>query len=117
MLGTELDGSGVSLCGLSPGAPSSGCFDHMRDPAVELDHPAHPREAGEWASWNAALSSGESVIGADLGILNRDAYVSILVPEGVRYVLYADTNHLTLEDTEPAESHFFTLLAPELHGG
>jgi hypothetical protein len=56
-------------------------------------------------------------MGADLGVLKRDGSVTVLAPDSVRHLLYADTNQPTLENTRPTESQLFNLLASVLGGG
>ena len=121
----------VMPCRLICGAPPSRRFLHqMQDqgirPAVILDDPTLPYEPAECvsrtqslaaceATRGAALSTGEALMRADLGVLKADASVPVLAPadflcdeagcplELHGHLLYADTNHLTLGATQLME--------------
>jgi peptidoglycan/LPS O-acetylase OafA/YrhL len=101
-------------------------------PAVILDDPILPYEPAECVSQTqslaacessrrAALSTGQSLMNADLGVLKADPSVPVLAPDSYLcneagcplelhgHLLYADTNHLTLGATqlmEPQLSQF-----------
>ncbi len=109
-------------------------------PAVILDDPTLPYEPAECvsrtqslaaceATREAALSIGEPLMRADLGVLKTDASVPVLAPANVLcdkagcplelhgHLLYADTNHLTLGATQLMEPQLSNLLTSVLGRG
>ena len=91
-------------------------------PGVILDDPTLPYEPAECvsrtqslaaceSSRGAALSTGQSLMSADIGVLKADPSVPVLAPDSFLcdeagcplelhgHLLYADTNHLTLGAT------------------
>ena len=108
-------------------------------PAVILDDPTLPYEPAECvsetqsiaaceATRGAALSIGEPLMRADLGVLKSHASVPVLAPadflcneagcplELHDHLLYADTNHLTLGATQLMEPQLSKLLTSVLGG-
>jgi peptidoglycan/LPS O-acetylase OafA/YrhL len=102
-------------------------------PGVILDDPTLPYEPAECVSRTqslaacesprgAALSTGQSLMTADNGVLKADPSVSVLVPDDYLcdeagcplelhgHLLYADTNHLTLGATQLMEPQLSQLL-------
>jgi peptidoglycan/LPS O-acetylase OafA/YrhL len=102
-------------------------------PAVILDDPTLPYEPAECVSRTqslaacessrvAALSTGESLMRADIGVLKADASVPTLAPDSVLcdeagcplelhgHLLYADTNHLTRGATKLMQPQLTQLL-------
>jgi hypothetical protein len=102
-------------------------------PGVILDDPTLPYEPGECVSRTqslaacesprgAALSTGQSLVSADNGVLKSDPSVPVLAPDTYLCneagcplelhgrLLYADTNHLTLGATQLMESQVSQLL-------
>ena len=111
--------------------------DHGIRPAVILDDPTLPYEPAECvsrtqslaaceATRQAALSIGEPLMRADLGVLKTDASVPVLAPDDFLcdeagcplelhgHLLYADTNHLTLGATQLMEPQLSQLLTSVL---
>ena len=109
-------------------------------PAVILDDPTLPYEPAECvsrtqslaaceATREAALSIGEPLMRADLGVLKTDASVPVLAPANFLcdkagcplelhgHLLYADTNHLTLGATQLMEPQLSNLLTSVLGRG
>jgi peptidoglycan/LPS O-acetylase OafA/YrhL len=108
-------------------------------PGVILDDPTLPYEPAECvsrtqslaaceASRGAALSTGQSLLTADNGVLKADPSVPVLAPDSFLcdeagcplelhgHLLYADTNHLTLGATQLMEPQLSQLLR-SLTGG
>jgi peptidoglycan/LPS O-acetylase OafA/YrhL len=102
-------------------------------PAVILDNPTLPYEPAECvsrtqslaaceSSRGAALSTGQSLMSADIGVLKADPSVPFLAPDDFlcdeagcplelhSHLLYADTNHLTVGATQLMEPQLSNLL-------
>jgi len=118
-------------------------LDQMQElgirPAVILDDPTLPYEPAECvsrtqslaaceATRKAALSIGEPLMRADLGVLKTHPSVPVLAPANYLcdeagcplelhgHLLYADTNHLTLGATQLMEPQLSKLLTSVLGG-
>jgi hypothetical protein len=102
-------------------------------PGVILDDPTLPYEPAECVSRTqslaacesprgAALSTGRSLMSADIGVLKADPSVQFLAPDDFLcdeagcplelhgHLLYADTNHLTVGATQLMEPQLSNLL-------
>ena len=108
-------------------------------PAVILDDPTLPYEPAECvsrtqslaaceSSRTAALSTGQSLMSADIGVLKADRSVPFFAPDDFLcdeagcplelhgHLLYADTNHLTLGATQLMEPQLSNLLRSVVGG-